>query len=405
MDLSATAAGLDPARAADPAAYAIGGRTPRAAVRPVSYEEVAEALRAAAADHFAVVPWGGGAGLEGEEAPPRYDLALDLRALDRVVEHEPADYTLTAQCGVTIESLAAALAARGQELPIEAPRAARATLGGALAANAAGPRRIRFGAPRDRVLGARFALADGTLARSGGKVVKNVAGYGIHRLLCGSRGGLAVLLEVSLKLATAPAARLALAWGADSRGLADAARWAAFPRLEPAVFTVVGSEHAPRLPTALRAAGGYVVVLGFEDEPARVVELEALAVRALGPPQGRLEAGDAAAAWPALADLESEMPPGSARVTAHPTPAALAPLLDAEHARALVFHAAGGRLLLAPGLGADPAEHGFPPIGGTEPKSDGVPQQALLALRARVRSALDPSGVLAFGERWARAGG
>ena len=403
--MSVTAAGLDPARAVDPAGYAIGGRIPRAAVRPVSYEEVAEALRAAAADQRAVVPWGGGAGLEREAAPPRYDLALDLRALDRIVEHEPADYTLTAQCGVTVATLAAALAARGQELPIESPLAARATLGGALAANAVGPRRLRFGAPRDRVLGARFALADGTLARSGGKVVKNVAGYGIHRLVCGSRGGLAVILEASLKLSTAPAARLALAWGADARGLADAARWAAFPRLEPAVFTVVGSDHAPRLPTALRAVGGHLVVLGFEDEPERIAELESIAARALGPPHGRLEGAEAAAAWRDLADLETALPPGSTRVTAHNTPAALAPLLAAEHARALVFHVAGGRLLLEPGHGPDPGAHGFAPLGGTEPSSDDEPQQAVLALRARIRAALDPAGALAFGERWARAGG
>src|SRR6185503_9728164 len=100
--------------------------------------------------------------------------------------------------------LRAALAARGQELPLEGAREERATLGGVLAANAVGPRRRFFGSPRDRILGACYALGDGTLARAGGKVVKNVAGYGIHRLLCGSRGGLAVLLEASLKLLPAP---------------------------------------------------------------------------------------------------------------------------------------------------------------------------------------------------------
>src|SRR5207253_1209827 len=83
-------------------------------------------------------------------------------------EYEPEDLTVTAECGVTLATLRATLAARGQELPLEAPGAGRTTLGGTLAANASGPRRLRFGAPRARVLGARFVLGDGTLARSGG---------------------------------------------------------------------------------------------------------------------------------------------------------------------------------------------------------------------------------------------
>jgi glycolate oxidase FAD binding subunit len=172
-------------------------------------------------------------------SPERYDLALDLTALDRIVEFEPEDLTLTAECGVTIETLRARLVAAGQELPLEASLPARATLGGVLATNASGPRRRRFGAPRDRILGARFALSDGTLARAGGRVVKNVAGYGIHRLLCGSRGGLGVIVEASLKLLPAPASRVALVYAARASEIADATRWTFLSRLEPAIVSVV----------------------------------------------------------------------------------------------------------------------------------------------------------------------
>ena len=259
--------GLDAARAADPARYAIGGVVPRAAVRPATREEVAEALKAASAGKLAAVPWGGGAGLAREPAPARYDLALDLTALDRIVEYDPEDLTLTAECGVGIAHLRDTLAARGQELPIEAPHAARATLGGALAANASAARRLRFGAPRDRILGARCALSDGTLARTGGKVVKNVAGYGLHRLLCGSRGGLAAILEASLKLQPAPEARLALIFGAESARIADPALWAGFPRLEPAILTVLGRDAAGALDVA-GASGPFTIVVGLEDERA-----------------------------------------------------------------------------------------------------------------------------------------
>jgi glycolate oxidase FAD binding subunit len=228
MTSPATVAGLG-ARALDAGRFTIDGRAPRLAVRPENRDEAAEVLRAAAVDRLAVVPWGGGVSLGREGSPDRYDVALDLSALDRVIEYDPEDFTVTAECGATIASLRATLAAQGQELPLEAPQASRATLGGAIAANASGPRRLRFGAPRDRILGARFALAGGVIARSGGKVVKNVAGYGTHRLLCGSRGGLAVILEASLKLAPAPETRVALVFGVDAAALADASRWATLP--------------------------------------------------------------------------------------------------------------------------------------------------------------------------------
>ena len=190
--------GLGAARAVDAARYAIAGKLPRVALRPAAAGEVAEALRAAGRDGLGAVPWGGGTALALGQPPERYDVALDLTAFDRVVEYEPEDFTVTAECGVTLATLRATLAARGQELPLEGARAEAATLGGVLAANASGPRRLRFGAPHDRILGGHFALADGTLARSGGKVVKNVAGYALHRLLCGSRGGPGVLVAGGL---------------------------------------------------------------------------------------------------------------------------------------------------------------------------------------------------------------
>src|SRR5258705_7094373 len=170
--MSSTTLGLDSGRSAEPARYGAPGRAPRLALRPASRDEVAEALRAAARDGLTVVPFGGPADAALAADLPSFDLALDLSALDRVVEYEPEDLTVTAECGVTLATLRATLAARGQELPLESPGGGRTTLGGALAANASGARRLRFGAPRDRVLGARFVLGDGPLARSGGTVLQ-----------------------------------------------------------------------------------------------------------------------------------------------------------------------------------------------------------------------------------------
>ena len=402
----------------DPARYAISGAVPSSALRPATREEAAEALAAAARDRLAAVPWGGGVSLPRERAPERYDLALDLTALDRVVEYQPEDMTLTAECGATLASLRATLAARGQELPLEGARPERATLGGLLAANASGPRRLRFGAPRDRILGARFALGDGTLARSGGRVVKNVAGYAIHRLLCGSRGGLAVLLEASLKLNPAPAKRAAFVFGVGARALADAARWASLLRLEPAVLSVVGGAFARALPVS-SPTDAFTLIAGFEDDEARVDEQAAAAERLLGEPDARLEDDSAAALWQSLADLELR---GGARLTfagSANTPAALAPLLDQPAVAAgALLHAPAGRLHVF--HGTEPARKVLEPLvragfsfigsvagaddlaGAAAPESVIPPQAALLALRERIRGALDPAGVMAYGTRWAR---
>ena len=136
MDLSVARSPLDAARTQDAARFAIGGRAPRLAIRPESGEEVAEVVRTCAAEHWALLPFGGGISLTREAPPLRYDVALDMTGMSRIVEYEPDDFTITAQCGARVQDLSAALAAHSQELPLEAAEAWGATLGGVLAANA-----------------------------------------------------------------------------------------------------------------------------------------------------------------------------------------------------------------------------------------------------------------------------
>src|SRR5918912_825890 len=138
-------------------------------------------------------------------SPPRAaDLGLDLRRLNNVLAYEPADLTLSVQAGVSFAALAAALAAHGQRLALDCPRPEAATLGGLVAANLAGPRRLRYGTVRDMLIGVRAAHPDGTLSRGGGMVVKNVSGYDMMKLYTGSLGTLAVLVELNFKLAARP---------------------------------------------------------------------------------------------------------------------------------------------------------------------------------------------------------
>lgn len=408
--MSATGSlGLDEARALDPARYSIGVRPPAIALRPGTRAEVLEALRAAARDGLAVVPWGGGTALPYEDGPPRYDVALDLTALDRVVEYEPADVTITAECGVRLAGLALTVNERGQELPIEGAHAGQATLGGALAANASGPRRLRFGSPRDRILGARYALADGTEVRTGGRVVKNVAGYAIHRLLCGSRGGLALLIEASLKLAPAPETRVALVYGATAGELADVHRWSFLPRLEPALVTVLGRAAAAAVDEGANSA--FTIVIGLEDDAPWVQHQEAQVRERLGDPRARLEGATAVAAQRALADLADPQDQTRQRLTfATPwnSPAALGVVTGDASAGRLVFHALAGRLHVFPeSEAADPLtasleNQGFSLIDARGADvAPGVPSlTALSGLRRRIREALDPARTLALGPRW-----
>jgi glycolate oxidase FAD binding subunit len=392
----------------DPAGYLLAGRPPRLAVRPADRGEVIETLRAAARDRSSVVPWGAGVALTRESAPERYDLAVDLSALDAIVEYDPEDLTLTAECGVTLAALRTALSARGQELPLEAAHAARATLGGVLAADASGCRRLRLGAPHDRVLGARFVLADGTLARSGGRVVKNVAGYALHRLLCGSHGALAVIVEASLKLAPAPEARAALVYDADALSLADTARWSWLPRLEPSFVSVVGRDLSSALPPSGRGEAAFTIVVGLEEDAPRVAEQEAAIVRGLGPPRARLVGHEVEAMAQALADLEETDGERLSFTTAGNTPAALAPLTGAAAGTRLVFHAPAGRLHLFPAAGSEHATVATAVANAftlrsarlTGPRPAAAPRSGVTALRARIRTSLDPAGTLAFGDRW-----
>jgi hypothetical protein len=274
-----------------------------------------------------------------------------------------------------------------------------------LAANASGPRRLRLGSPRDRLLGARFALGDGTIARTGGRVVKNVAGYAIHRMLCGSRGALGILVEASLKLLPLPGSRVALIYHATPLELAQRERWAPLLHREPAALTVVGFDRARELPSP-PGAQRWRVCLGLEEDAAHVAEEEAHLRRLLGEPAARLAGDDVARLWRKLADLEElgtltfAGPQGS--------PADLASLFtDYDFTAALpsvVFHAPAGRLHLEGDperITAPVQAAGFRRIGGRD-GTDGPPRGTDM-LRERIRQALDPAGRFALGGLWTRA--
>jgi glycolate oxidase FAD binding subunit len=186
---------------------AVCGVTPTCVALPETTEEVSAVLRACAEHDLAVVPTGGGTKLHWGPAPERCDVLLDLCCMNEIVEHAAGDLVVRAHAGVTMEALSAALAERGQELALDPPFAEGSTVGGTLAAAVAGPRAFRFGTARDLLIGITVVLPDGTIAKSGGKVVKNVAGYDLGKLFTGSFGTLGVIAEATFRLHPLPVER------------------------------------------------------------------------------------------------------------------------------------------------------------------------------------------------------
>jgi glycolate oxidase FAD binding subunit len=188
---------------------AVRGVSPSAVVSPGDEAEVVAVLKAATEHHLAVVTRGGGTKLDWGAPPSRCDVILSTTRIAGIVDHEPADLVCVARAGTTLAVLQDRLAATHgfrQRLMLDPPHGDGATLGGVVATAASGSLRTRFGTPRDLVIGASFVLSDGTVGRSGGKVVKNVAGFDVAKLLVGSLGTLAVLTEIAFRLHPLPAA-------------------------------------------------------------------------------------------------------------------------------------------------------------------------------------------------------
>ena len=189
------------------------GQFPSLILTPASPDEVQEVVRQA--DGRAVVPWGGGTRRHLGYPPARYDLALSTQKLDRITDYAPADLTVTAQAGVTISALQETLAAQGQFLPLDIALPDRQTVGGVIATRAGSLRRLTNGSIRDSLLGVSVLNGKGEWVKGGGKVVKNVAGYDLPKLYCGSFGTLGLIVEATFKVAPVPSASATVALPLD----------------------------------------------------------------------------------------------------------------------------------------------------------------------------------------------
>ena len=195
--------GPEHVRPASPA-DAVSGVRPKLVVDPGTEKELAEVLRLSNEAGLAVIPHGGGTKLGWGNPPSRADLILSTARLGEIIEHAWADLTVTVQAGCTIQRLQETLAQHGQRLALDPLWPEKATVGGVLSTNDSGALRLRFGALRDLIIGVTIALPDGTLASSGGKVVKNVAGYDLPKLVTGALGTLGVITRAVFRLHPLP---------------------------------------------------------------------------------------------------------------------------------------------------------------------------------------------------------
>ena len=248
---------------------------------PDSAEALAATLAACAADGLSARAVGGATKLAWGGAASTPDVELSTLALDAIVEHNEGDLTAVLQAGVPLAAAQARFAAAGQMLALDPPlgEGERATVGGVVATGDSGPRRHRHGAARDLVLGVTVALADGTLARAGGKVIKNVAGYDLGKLFAGSLGTLGVIVELAVRLHPLPrtAATLTVA-GDEPDALARAASALSHAPLELESLDVrwVGGEGAVLArftgESARAQADAARALLGDGPGPAEIVE-------------------------------------------------------------------------------------------------------------------------------------
>jgi len=387
--------------------------------RPESLGALVDLAGRLGREGVALFPQGGRTAIDFGGRPACPGVAVATTALERVVDYPAADMTVTVEAGITLAALQAKLAEEGQRLPIEAPWPERATLGGIFATDTCGPRRLGWGQPRDLIIGVGFATSQGTLARGGGRVVKNVAGYDFPKLLTGSLGALGVIAELTLKTRPKPEAEAILLFtGLEHDRLDPILEHLNLSATRPVAVELL-NEPAARWVTERAALdfepSGWTLGVGFEG-PKAAVDWQAEALPAEVGSSARIALSDRSQApvWSALADLPSAEAPVILKASLRPS--RLVPFLkrleptrwrvQAHAANGIVWAAARDALStdelreILNRFRAEASEGGGHVIVARSP-ADAKPDLDLWGrngadweLAKRVKQALDPAGIM-----------
>ncbi len=290
----------------------IDNSAPLPVKRPASVAELTDLVKATRAAKHGVYPLGGRTTLDVGQPPIKPGIAIDITALNRVIDYPARDMTITVQAGITLAALQAELAKEGQWLPVDVALPEKATLGGALALNQSGPRRYGYGTLRDYVIGISFVTDDGVEVRAGGRVVKNVAGYDLMKLQIGAVGTLGVITQVTLKVKPKPEASVGVCFGCAIESLTDVLDRLHASRSRPIAVELLNADAwlALGFPSPAEHTD-WVLAVGFEEKTATAQWQRATLQDELksAPVPGVTDIPDASALWQAITALQ--LRPGS----------------------------------------------------------------------------------------------
>ena len=396
--------------------FSVDGLLPSTVMRPNDADHAARDLHACDQVLAAVAVWGGGTQMRLGAPPRGYEVAFSTERMTGLLEYEPADLTCRVEAGMRLRDLQATLRAQGQRLPLDPPHPERATVGGMVAANSNGLTRGRYGTVRDWVIGIAVAYPSGKVARAGGKVVKNVAGYDLMKLHIGALGTLGVIAEVNLKVQARPEAEATLLSHFEAPGAAlEVGLQLARQYLAPAAAVVVDGASLPEfLPPPRtgegRGGGRWTLALKLDGYAREVDAARDLAIRFIRDAGSAVEEleippafWDAARDWSAPADegvvLRAIVPltssqrliaavPPDARVLAQPASGVVdvrVPAPSAVETLSRLRDAAGaeGQVVVAAA-----------PVGVKQAVDVWGPPPPGFPIMRALKQALDPNGIL-----------
>ena len=256
-------------------ALAVEGVTPKVLVSPGTMEETSQVVVYACAEKLAVIPTGNGTKMALGGIPKQADILLSTRRLNRYMDYDIANLTLGVECGVTLAEAQAKLAGEGKGyfLALDPPNTQNATLGGIVATNDSGPKRFIYGTSRDIILGIKAVFPNGDIVVSGGKAVKNVAGYDMTKMLIGSMGALGIICGITFRITPRPDAEATLLL--PFNGLKEAAgylRKILHSKYYPAALELMNAKMAGSFGATAALKGKYVAAIaleGIEEAVAR----------------------------------------------------------------------------------------------------------------------------------------